>query len=314
VLRVLADRRVGGGDLLVAYPHVGPALVRIGELAAMFPESRVSVLCEDARVIDRVPAALGIFIDVNPGMNRTGIPLSHGAEIVGAARRAGARFRGIHSYEGHIVDADSEARRRAAFEGYDRLMALLEDLAGAHLPAGEIVTSGTPTFMDALACESFAALTDIVHRVSPGTVVYHDCRSEQRIAELDLLPAALVLARVVSHPADGIITCDAGSKSIAAEAGHPCACVLGHPELVPLIPSEEHLPLQVRGGSRPERGTELLLIPWHVCPTVNLAEEAIMVEGGRMAGIAAVSARAHELMPGGADEAALIADRSSRSV
>ena len=301
VLRVLAEHHIDGGDLLVAYPHVGPALMRIGELGAMFPESRVSVLCEDARVIDRIPSDVGVFIDVNPGMDRTGIPSSRRQDIIDLAQRAGARFRGIHHYEGHIVDADSEARRRMAFGCYDRLMSLLDDLAEAHVAVGEIITSGTPTFLDALAYEPFTTLTDIVHRVSPGTVLYHDWRSEQRIAELDLLPAALVLARVVSHPARGIVTCDAGSKSIAAEAGRPCAYVLGHPELVPLVPSEEHLPLEVRGGSRPERGTELLLIPRHVCPTVNLAEAAVMVEGGRMTGLAAVSARAHDVTTRGTD-------------
>lgn len=301
VLRVLTDEHVDGGDLLVAYPHVGPALMRIGELAAMFPESRVSVLCEDVRAVDRIPAALGVFVDVNAGMNRTGIPFSRGAEIINVAQRAGARFRGIHHYEGHIVEVDSGVRRRMAFECFDRLMSLLKDLVETHIAVGEIVTSGTPTFLDAIAYEPFMTLTDVVHRVSPGTVVYHDWRSDRRIAELDLLPAALILARVVSHPADGIVTCDAGSKSIAAEAGHPCAYVLGHPELVPMVPSEEHLPLEVQGGSPPERGAELLLIPRHVCPTVNLAEEAVMVEGGQMMGIADVSARAHDVITPGTD-------------
>jgi D-serine deaminase-like pyridoxal phosphate-dependent protein len=94
------------------------------------------------------------------------------------------------------------------------------------------------------------------------------------------------------------VTCDAGSKSIAAEAGDPCAFVLGHPELVPLRPSEEHLPLSVRSGPLPPRGTELLLVPRHVCPTVNLAEQAILVENGEVREIAPVSARAHDLLLG----------------
>ena len=38
--------------------------------------------------------------------------------------------------------------------------------------------------------------------------------------------------------------------------------------MLPLIPSEEHLPIQVPPGtSLPERGTEMYLIPRHVCPT-----------------------------------------------
>jgi D-serine deaminase-like pyridoxal phosphate-dependent protein len=304
VLRVLKQEGVRGGDLLVAYPHVGPALNRISELAGVSPETAVSVLCDDPPAVDTVPPSLGIFVDIDPGMNRTGIPFSRSTEILEVARRAGRRFRGVHFYEGHIVDADPEVRRRKAFEGYDRLRSLLDDMAATGIPVEEVVTSGTPTFLDALKYQPLAARPGIRHRVSPGTVIYHDYRTERRIAELDLLPAALVLARVVSRPADDIITCDAGSKSIAADAGHPCAFVLGHPELVPLVPSEEHLPLHVRGGGPPSRGTELMLIPRHVCPTVNLAEQAVLVEAGGIREIAPVSARAHELLVDASDGAA----------
>ena len=143
--------------------------------------------------------------------------------------------------------------------------------------------------------EGLRAVEGTTLRVSPGTVVYHDLMTEQNVPDLDLVPAAVVLSRVVSHPSDGMATCDAGSKSIAAEAGDPCAFVLGHPGLRALRPSEEHLPLEVVRGDRPSRGTLLLLVPRHVCPTVNLAERAILVCGGRLREIVAVSARAHEL-------------------
>jgi D-serine deaminase-like pyridoxal phosphate-dependent protein len=108
------------------------------------------------------------------------------------------------------------------------------------------------------------------------------------------VPAALVLTRVVSHTARDIATCDAGSKSIAAEAGVPCAFVLGDASLEALLPSEEHLPLRA-SGERPPRGATLLLVPVHVCPTVNLAEQAVLVEAGVAPRIVPVAARAHEL-------------------
>jgi len=71
--------------------------------------------------------------------------------------------------------------------------------------------------------------------------------------------------------------------------------VLGHPGLQALRPSEEHLPLEVVRGKRPPRGALLMLVPRHVCPTVNLADQALLIEGGRLREIAAVSARGHEL-------------------
>ena len=71
--------------------------------------------------------------------------------------------------------------------------------------------------------------------------------------------------------------------------------MIGHPGYAALAPSEEHLPLRVTSGSLPPRGTLLHLVPRHVCPTVNLAEEAILVEDRRVHSIVPVSARAHEL-------------------
>ena len=39
----------------------------------------------------------------------------------------------------------------------------------------------------------------------------------------------------------------------------------------------------------------MLLFPKHVCPTVNLAEQALVIEAGRDPQIVEVSARAHDL-------------------
>jgi D-serine deaminase-like pyridoxal phosphate-dependent protein len=115
-------------------------------------------------------------------------------------------------------------------------------------------------------------------------------------------PAAVVMTRVVSHPAAGLITCDAGHKTVSADAGVPTCAVLGHPELEPLAPSEEHLPMRVNGAkgtqvSRtevPAIGELLFLIPRHVCPTVNNFDEALVVSGGKLIAVEPVSARGRE--------------------
>jgi D-serine deaminase-like pyridoxal phosphate-dependent protein len=294
---LLAER--GGGDLLLAYPLVGPNLARLAAVARARPSVRVSVLVEDVAGVRAAPAELGLFVDVNPGMDRTGVPGDADDVVLAVAQAAGDRFRGLHHYEGHLYDPDQEARRRACFAGYDRLVARLDALRAQGTPAAEVVTSGTPGFAHALAYAPFAAPESAGgarHRVSPGTVVFHDQRSQDENEALGLAPAATVFARVVSHPAAGRVTCDAGSKSIAAEAGDPCARVLGHPQLTALTPSEEHLPLAVAGDARPPRGTGLLLVPTHVCPTVNLAERAVLVEPDGSWRAAEVSARSHELL------------------
>ena len=296
LLHVVDHEGIRGADLLLAYPLVGPSLRRLAYLARTHANSRVSVLCEDPAAVASIPPELSIFVDVNSGMNRTGVPIEDESSILEIARVAGERFRGIHFYDGHIHGDDAVDRRSMAFEAYDRLMGLLGRLDREGLTVGEVITSGTPSFLYALAYEPFGGSGAPIHRVSPGTVVFHDLRSEQEIEDLDLLPAAVVLSRVVSHPAADIVTCDAGSKSIAAEAGDPCAFAVGHPELEALTPSEEHLPFRVHARARAERGSILLLVPTHVCPTVNLAEEALLIDEGRFVGAVSVRARGHDLL------------------
>jgi len=295
LLRAAADARVEA-DLLVAHPLAGANLAVLRDLAADHPGARVSVLCEDATTAATAPGTLGVFVDVNPGMNRTGIAMDQGAEIAAVARAAGARLRGVHCYEGHLNSPDTQARRRDASACYDRLVTLIGALHRDGIEPGEVVTSGTPTVLDAIAHDGLRGLA--CHRVSPGTVVLHDARSEEVCPQLGLEPAAAVFTRVVSRPAPRIVTCDAGSKSIAAEAGDPCAIAPGWPGLVAMTPSEEHLPLRVTGGDPPPRGTWLGLVPRHVCPTVNLAEQAVLIDVGQVVGIATVEARAHDVLAG----------------
>lgn len=294
MLRVLDVEGVKAADLLVAYPLRDPALARAGDLAKRHPATRVSVLCETVEDVPLVPDKLGIFVDINPQMNRTGVPMEDVETIVSIAQAAGERFRGLHFYDGHVRDTDPEIRKARTEPLYE---ALLEILSAVEGEVTELITSGTPSFEIALGFAGFRELPEgTKHRISPGTVVYHDTFSAECLPHLDLRPAALVLSRVISHPEEGMVTADAGSKSIAAEAGHPCCVVVGHPELVAQRPSEEHLPFRVeKKGILPERGTPLLLVPKHVCPTVNLAEEALVLESGSEPRVVPVSARAHEL-------------------
>jgi D-serine deaminase-like pyridoxal phosphate-dependent protein len=227
------------------------------------------------------------------------VPLAGEERIAELARLAGDRFRGLHFYDGQDHGSDARARRASAHAGYARLVRIASSLVGRGLPVGEIVTSGTPSFLHAAQYEPLRTIEGTVHRMSPGTVVYHDLRTEREITELDLRPAALVLSRVVSLPSPGIATCDAGSKSIAAEAGDPCAFVVGRPGLRALRPSEEHLPLAIDAGPAPRRGELLWLVPRHVCPTVNLAEDAVLVDEGQHCRIVSVGARAHDVIPAG---------------
>lgn len=302
LLRVLAERDVKDADLLIAYPLQGPALAVAGSLAEEFPHTRVAVLSEDPWHVTRIPTPLGVFVDINPGMNRTGVQLADHAGVAAVASAAGERFRGLHFYDGHVHADNAGARREVAHALYSQACDRVQALSADGLACGELVTSGTPTFRYALDFPGFnGGHVDgqaTRHRVSPGTVIFHDHRCDALLEDLELQPAALVLSRVISHPRADVATCDAGSKSIAAEAGDPVAFVLGRPGLIARPPSEEHLPLHCTTDDKPRRGEALLLIPRHVCPTVNLAEQALLVNGDGSADVIDITARAHDLLTG----------------
>ena len=220
-------------------------------------------------------------------------------------------FRGVHFYEGHLaacvahagsslVETEIARARRAdacAALYEDVLAPLLSYLRVKGVPPIELVTSGTPGFTHALEFDVRNALVlgmevgetpehvggwVLSHRVSPGTVVFHDWRGERQNPGLELTPAAVLMARVVSLPAGGRATLDCGSKAIAAEAGDPAGYVLGHPTWRALACSEEHMPLAI--------GTPLTNCSYRESAAARLPEAHGSIVAGEVSGIDAGSA------------------------
>jgi D-serine deaminase-like pyridoxal phosphate-dependent protein len=298
-LELLTACESGANDVLVAYPVMGANAQRVREIADRFRQVRISVLAENEQQIRQwIGSPVGIFLDINPGMNRTGIEQGNNSEVVElirGIRRATLQFRGLHYYDGQFGHEDEPQRTIAAHAGYDRLMQLVTEAGRNGFEIPELITAGTPTFPCSLSYEAFRDAA-FVHRISPGTIVYCDATSMAQLpAEYGYAPAALVVTRVVSHPSQGIVTCDAGHKSVSADAGVPTCVVMGHSELTPIGPSEEHLPMQLRSGAAPALGEVLYLIPRHVCPTVNNFDTALLVRNGEIRSVEKVSARGREM-------------------
>jgi len=297
-LELLMACQSGASDVLVAYPVVGANARRVRDIANQFRNVRISVLAEgESQVQQWQGSRVGIFLDINPGMNRTGIEQSDEKKVVGLVHsiaNADIEFRGLHYYDGQYGDLSDRERTAAAQAGYARLLELVNKIESEDMRVSEVVTAGTPTFPCSLSYEGFRR-GEFIHRSSPGTVVYHDATSLAQLPrEYGYLPAVLVLTRVVSHPHVGMVTCDAGHKSVSADAGVPTCLVAGHPELAPQGPSEEHLPMRSSTGAVPQIGEVLYLLPRHVCPTVNNFDCALLVRDGKVEAVEKVSARGRE--------------------
>lgn len=298
-LEMLTACRAGAKEVLMAYPSNGSRAARVKEIATAFPNVRISATVESAgQVAQWRGHGISLYIDINPEMNRTGISQYRTEEISEIAARIvreDIHFAGLHYYDGQNRQPALEERMAAAFSGYEQLLRVADSIAGKGIPVEVIITSGTPATPCALAFPGFIN-GQFTHRISPGTVIYNDLNSLSQIpSEWGYRLGAIVITSVVSHPAPGLITCDAGHKAVSSDSGLPNCLVLGHPELEPQRPSEEHLPIRVPEGVRmPKIGEHLYLVPRHVCTTVNNFDTAIIVEHGAPLRSEDVTARGRE--------------------
>ncbi len=298
--------KAGAPDALLSFGVVGQNARRVRALAEQYPATRIGILLEsEAQIAQWRGANVGVFIDVNPGMNRSGLAIGLRDQlvpIVRAVRNAGLDFRGLHWYDGHRNQKDMAEREKLAHADYDGLMALVAGLEKAGITVPEVVTAGTPAFPVSLTYAPFRDAT-FVHRISPGTIGFHDTTTMEVLPAslgFDYKPAAVVMAAVISRPTPTRVTADGGHKAVSADAGVPTCAVIGHGAWMPAGPSEEHLPIDLPAGEKlPEIGENVYLVPRHVCPTVNLHDYALLVVDGQVTGMERIAARGHDApLPG----------------
>ena len=275
----------GMADILLAYQPVGPTVERLLALRAGFPTITFRAVVDDADAARAIAAAAGetqpfeLLVDLDVGMHRTGVEPELALPLCRLLTSlAGARFAGLHAYDGHLRDPDPAVRCAQADEAFARVAALAAALEHDGIPVTRIVTGGTPT----LPCHAPRADTRI--ELSPGTTVFWDAGYARGLPDLDFLNAAVVLTRVVSKPGGSRVCVDLGHKAVASEMPHP-RVVLYHGDVeitgTFVSHSEEHLVIETPAAASLRVGDVLYGIPWHVCPTVALHGTAVVVRDGR---------------------------------
>ncbi|HEV3411448.1 MAG TPA: D-TA family PLP-dependent enzyme [Puia sp.] len=297
----------GAADVLLAYQPVGPKAGRLVQLIRRFPATLFSCLIDHpdaaaamAKVFDDAGLVVPVWLDLNVGMDRTGI--APGPEAVALFKQAlrldGIDPVGLHVYDGHIRDTDQAILRRKCDEAFAPVLALRSTIAGMGADGGgtngvtasdrrdlTIIAGGSPTF-------PVHAGREAAIQCSPGTFVYWDKGYGDQFPGQPFTPDALVITRVISLRGDGRLCLDLGHKSIAAEneIGRRVFFLNG-PELRAVGQSEEHLVVEAGPGHSYRIGDVFYGVPYHICPTVALYERAITIEKGRATGEWATVAR-----------------------
>lgn len=291
--------RCGAQALLLAYPLVGPNIARFVALAKAYPHVECFALADDLRQLASLGAhalaegleAVHVLLDINLGMNRTGIaPEAAHAWYRAACEIPGVRMRGLHCYDGHRHERNAAARLGAVEASLRAVDALRAHLSADGMPCDVLIMGGTPSF----PCHA----TRPGVYLSPGTCFVMDYGYARDFPDLPFAPGAAVLTRVISRPAPGTFTLDLGCKGIASDPAGARGVIVGWPEAKPLFQSEEHWVFALEPDAKrpaPETGAELYVIPTHICPTTALYPEVTVVQNGRATGTWAVTARDRRL-------------------
>ena len=293
---VLADAGITG--LLVTSPIAAPAAIaRLASLAGRSPGLMAvidapQVAIDIAGALESAGATLGVIIDIDPGMRRTGVTSAAAAVALAqlVADHPRLRYKGVQFYCGaqqHIEDYPS---RRAAIEertGY--LRTVIAALTAAGFPPEIITGGGTGTHHIDLELGVFTEL-------QVGSYVFMD----RQYLDCDLagngrepFETSLMLdSRVVSANHDMLVTIDAGFKSLSTDGG-VASVVRGAPADARFaFMGDEHAAIISDGiGKKLRPGDLVTLTVPHCDPTVNLHDTYHVVSGDTLIDLWPVSAR-----------------------
>ncbi|CAN5846232.1 D-TA family PLP-dependent enzyme [soil metagenome] len=279
----------GAKDVLLAYQPTQPKANRLISLIHAFPHVHFSCLVDNGATGRHLSAGfegqqVSVYIDLNVGMNRTGIRPSEALSLLQQLQAFGnIAVIGLHAYDGHIHDLDLERRKQQAD---DVLAQVLETKERMEAVAGrkiKLVMGGTPTF------HLYAQQEEV--ETSPGTFVFWDEGYRVTLPDLPFALAAVLLVRVISKIDAHTLCLDVGHKAVAAENPLPRITFLNMPAATPLSQSEEHLVVRVPDTAAHEIGEVWYGVPTHICPTVALYEAVQVVENHRYVGRWPVIAR-----------------------
>ena len=283
-------------DLLIAYPIVGP--IKAQRLADLTERATLTVSLDSEEAAQGISAALsergtrvGILVELDVGFGRCG--LADEAKALRLAQTVaslpGLDFRGLMFFPGHfgVLPEERSVLRQQVNEFLDRC---LDTFAQAGLPIRVVSGGSTPSRYES---DRFHG----VNEVRPGTYIFND-RNTVGVSAASLDDCALsVLVTVVSTSVSEHAVIDGGSKTFSsdryqAEDGRGFGLIKEDPAAEIERFSEEHGHINLSRSNRTYKvGERLMVIPNHVCSTVNMHDEVYGVRGEQVETVWQVAAR-----------------------
>ena len=282
-------------DVLLAHQPVGPKTERLLRLVTTYPSTHFTCIIDNfltAKELSQLFTGQGqriqVFIDLNIGMNRSGIIPEKALQLFKDCQTLPAiRIIGLHAYDGHIRDTDLNERNQRSDEAFAKVDQLVKEIASIEEQPLQIVVGGSPSFPTHIKRKGV--------QFSPGTFVFWDWGYKHIVPDEPFDYAALVITRIVSIIDDKTVCTDLGHKSVAAENPLPRVHFLNAPDAIPIAQSEEHLVITLPDATEYKVGDVLYGVPVHICPTVALYDYAVIVENNEVVDNWRVIARARKI-------------------
>lgn len=279
-------------DILLAMQPVGANMRRFFNLTDTYPESKFSALVDTldtlhalSRMANSQGIVVSLWMDINTGMDRTGIAPGENAMALYHQMDAdpNVEARGLHTYDGHIRNTEVTERKKACDAAFAQVGNVKKKLESDGIAVDGIVAGGSPTFPIHAKREGVEA--------SPGTTLLWDAGYGGLFPDMEFLPAAVLLTRIISKPAKNILCLDLGHKHIAPEMSFPRVQFLNLDHCTQKGQSEEHFVLDCDTSEKYQVGDMIYALPMHICPTVAKYDSLEVVSEGHIIDSWKVAAR-----------------------
>jgi D-serine deaminase-like pyridoxal phosphate-dependent protein len=264
--------RSGFDHVFVVNTVAGPDKIRA--LAELAREADIMVAVDDAanaevlaKAAQAAGSVLGVFIEVDTGMDRCGVDTPE--EALALARRLvelpGLRFMGLTGYEGHCsLTPETELRHAKQRAAMAMFVGTADLIMAAGIPCPILSAGGTATW-------DWTAADPRITEIQAGSYVVMDVFHGAMVGDFE--NSLFVAATVISRRPDRVIV-DAGSKSMGAPG---LARIAGH-DLANHRFDEEHGVFVADSTTRLRVGDVVELIPGYAPATVNWYDAFHVVE------------------------------------
>ncbi len=294
---VLADGGIAG--LLITSPVISePGIARLvalnerAEGLMCVADNPAGVRAIAAAIAARGGKPLTLLIDIDPGIHRTGVASPEAAvELYRAiAAEPALRYGGVQYYCGSQQHIESYAARETAMQ--DRaayLRTVLDALEAAGGKPAIVSGGGTGT-------HRIDATLGLFTELQVGSYVFMDdqyraCALTAKEGEVPFETSLLIDTRVISVNSPGLVTVDAGIKSMATDAKPPLIAAGTAEGTVYFFMGDEQGALVHPAGEVPALDAIVSLNAPHCDPTVNLYDTYHVVSGNTLVDLWPVSAR-----------------------